>query len=72
MAEYRKVEYRIGKNGKITEKVIDGTGENCLETTETIEKDLGKIENRELLPEYYENEDNINNFNENNQQIDRQ
>jgi len=72
MAEYRKVEYRIGKNGKITEKVIDGTGENCLETTETIEKDLGKIENRELLPEYYEDEDNINNFNENTQQIDRQ
>jgi len=71
MAEYRKVEYRIGKDGKITEKVIDGTGESCTETTEKIEKDLGTIEARELLPEYYENEENLTNFGDETQQIDR-
>ncbi len=71
MAEYRKVEYRIGKDGKITEKVIGGTGENCTETTEQIEKELGTIEDRELLPEYYESEENTINLGDENQQIDR-
>ena len=71
MAEYRKVEYRIGKDGKITEKVIGATGENCTETTEKIEKDLGTIEERELLPEYYESGENLTNFGDENQQIAR-
>ena len=71
MAEYRKVEYRIGKDGKITEKVIGATGENCTETTKKIEKDLGTIAERELLPEYYESGENLTSFGDENQQIDR-
>ncbi|AFZ12888.1 hypothetical protein Cri9333_2009 [Crinalium epipsammum PCC 9333] len=59
MAEYQKVEYRIGKDGKITEKVINATGSNCTQTTETIEKSLGEVSSQELLPEYYEDSENL-------------
>ena len=53
MAEYQKIEYRIGKDGKITETVLEGvSGEQCLELTREIEDRLGEVENRELLPEY--------------------
>jgi hypothetical protein len=54
MAEYQKIEYRIGKDGKITETVINASGASCTNTTSGIEKALGEIENQELLPEYYE------------------
>ncbi|HEY9691645.1 MAG TPA: DUF2997 domain-containing protein [Oculatellaceae cyanobacterium] len=59
MAEYQKVEYRIGKDGKITEKVINATGSTCTQTTETIEKALGEVSSQELLPEYYEDSENL-------------
>ena len=54
MAEYQKIEYRIGKDGKITETVINTSGSSCTSTTSGIEKALGEVENQELLPEYYE------------------
>lgn len=54
MSEYQKIEYLIGKDGKITEKVIGGSGETCVSTTSGVEAALGSVENRELLPEYYE------------------
>ncbi|MFN6324815.1 MAG: DUF2997 domain-containing protein, partial [Aphanizomenon sp.] len=60
MAEYQKVEYRIGKDGKIVERVLNVTGSSCVETTKSLEKSLGEIESQELLPEYYEGEENIN------------
>jgi len=59
MAEYQKIEYRIGKDGTITETVIGATGSRCTETTKEIEADLGKVENQELLPEYYEGEETL-------------
>lgn len=59
MAEYRKIEYRIGKDGKITETVLNATGQSCTETTAGMEKSLGKVESRELLPEYYQDEENV-------------
>ncbi|NER93925.1 MAG: DUF2997 domain-containing protein [Symploca sp. SIO1B1] len=59
MAEYQKIEYRIGKDGKITETVINATGTGCTDTTSEIEKALGEIDERELLPEYYEGDENI-------------
>lgn len=59
MAEYQKIEYRIGKDGKITEKVIDATGSSCVEATTEIEKALGKVDSKKLLPEYYEGEENL-------------
>ena len=58
MAEYQKIEYRISNDGKITETVINASGTSCVDTTANIEKALGKVEDRELLPEYYEGEEN--------------
>ncbi len=60
MAEYQKIEYRISKDGKITETVVNASGSSCTETTSGIEKALGAVEDRELLPEYYEGEENLN------------
>ncbi|MBD2452010.1 DUF2997 domain-containing protein [Nostoc sp. FACHB-152] len=59
MAEYQKIEYRIGKNGKITETVIGASGASCTSTTSGIEDALGEVETQELLPEYYEGEENV-------------
>ncbi|MEQ8958784.1 MAG: DUF2997 domain-containing protein [Coleofasciculus sp. C2-GNP5-27] len=59
MAEYQKIEYRIGKDGKITETVIGATGSRCTETTKGIEADLGEVETQELLPEYYEGDETL-------------
>lgn len=59
MAEYRRIEYRIGKDGKIVETVLNATGTGCTETTSGIEQALGKVESQELLPEYYQGEENL-------------
>ena len=59
MNEYQKIEYRIGKDGKITETVINASGSSCTSTTSEIEKALGEVESQELLPEYYEGEENL-------------
>ncbi len=59
MAEYQKIEYRIGKDGKIIEKILNITGSSCVETTKGIEKSLGEIETQELLPEYYQDDELI-------------
>ncbi len=61
MAEYQKIEYRIGKDGKISEKVIDGSGSSCINTTQDVEAALGKVDARELLPEYYQGEEYLTN-----------
>ena len=58
MAEYQKIEYRIGKDGKVIETVIDGSGETCTLATQDLEASLGKVESRELLLEYYDGADN--------------
>jgi hypothetical protein len=57
MPEYQRIEYRIGKDGKITETVIGAAGASCTETTQAIEQALGTVENQELLPEYYSQEE---------------
>lgn len=59
MAEYQQIEYRIGKDGKVTEKVINATGNSCTQTTSELEKALGTVEAQELLPEYYEGDENL-------------
>jgi Protein of unknown function (DUF2997) len=53
MAEYQKIEYRIGKDGKIIETVLNASDSSCIETTAAIEQALGQIASRELLPEYH-------------------
>jgi hypothetical protein len=52
MAEYQKIEFLIGQDGKVTEKVLNGSGETCTLATVNLEASLGEIESRDLLPEY--------------------
>ena len=59
MSEYQKIEYRIGKDGKITETVLGGSGESCTNATSGIENALGKVESQDLLPEYYDGDENL-------------
>lgn len=56
MAEYQRVEYRIGKDGKVSETVINASGSSCTATTSGIEQTLGEVESQDLLPEYYDEE----------------
>lgn len=49
MADYQTVEYRIGKDGKVTETVLNG-GASCTEITSEIERAIGTIESQEWLP----------------------
>ncbi|MCZ2203125.1 DUF2997 domain-containing protein [Cylindrospermopsis raciborskii] len=53
MAEYQRIEYRIDKQGRLVEKVLNGNGSSCTETTRKVEENIGEVERRELLPEYY-------------------
>lgn len=59
MAEYQKIEYRIGKDGKIIETVLNASGSSCTSTTQGIEQALGEVTAQELLPDYYEREENL-------------
>ena len=54
MSQYQRIEYLIGKDGKIVERAIDISGRECIAITAEIESNLGKVETRELLPTYYE------------------
>jgi hypothetical protein len=54
MSQYQRIEYLIGKDGKIVERAIDISGSECVAITAEIETNLGKVEVRELLPNYYE------------------
>jgi hypothetical protein len=57
MAEYQKIEYRLGKDGTIVETVLNVSGASCMEATAAIEQALGTVESRELLPSYDEGEE---------------
>ncbi|MBW4578068.1 MAG: DUF2997 domain-containing protein [Tildeniella nuda ZEHNDER 1965/U140] len=59
MAEYQKIEYRIGKDGKVIETVLNAAGTSCTTTTAAIEQALGTVESQEFLPAYYEGEENL-------------
>ena len=59
MAEYQKIEYRIGKDGKIIETVLNASGSSCTNTTAGIEQALGEVASQELLPDYYEREEEL-------------
>lgn len=48
------IEYLIQPDGTIIERVINGEADSCLTATSAIEAELGVVEQRQLLPEYYE------------------
>jgi hypothetical protein len=54
MSQYQRIEYLIGKDGKIVERAIAMSGNECLAVTAPLESQLGKIETRDLLPSYYQ------------------
>ena len=54
MSQYQRIEYLIGKDGKIVERAIDISGSECVAITAEIEANLGKVETRELLSNYYD------------------
>ncbi len=54
MSQYQRIEYLIGKDGKIVERAIDISGSECVAITAEIESNLGKVETRKLLPNYFE------------------
>jgi hypothetical protein len=61
MSQYQRIEYLIGKDGKIVERAVDMTGSECVAIAAEIESNLGKVETRQLLPNYYETpEQNLN------------
>jgi hypothetical protein len=55
MNENRQIEYLIKPDGTIIERVINGSDQSCLSLTSAIETALGEVLDRELQPEYYEN-----------------
>lgn len=59
MSQYQRIEYLIGKDGKIVERAIDISGSECVALTAAIESNLGKIETRELLSSYYETSEQV-------------
>ena len=59
MAEYQRIEYRIGKDGTISETVTDGLGPSCTDATQDLEAALGTVEQREFKPEYYDGDEAI-------------
>lgn len=57
MTQYQRIEYRISKDGTVTESVLNGTGTSCTTTTAGVEQALGQVESQNLLPEYYTNDE---------------
>ena len=64
MSQYQRIEYLIGKDGKVVERAIDISGGECVAITAEIESNLGKVESRELLSNYYENSEQSYEHNE--------
>jgi hypothetical protein len=59
MTEYQRIEYRIGSDGKVTERVLNGRDDRCVVSTNELETALGEVEQREYLPEYRESENAV-------------
>jgi hypothetical protein len=60
MSQYQRIEYLIGKDGKVVERAVD-MGSECVAVTSEIESSLGNVVSRDLQPSYYNNhEQNIN------------
>jgi hypothetical protein len=57
--EMDELEITIDKDGNVTVKVVDGKGDRCVKLTRDLEIALGLVEARDLQPEYYEDEDDV-------------
>ncbi len=54
-AQKKELEITIGPDGNVSVRVKCGDGTTCVDDTKFLEAALGgQVENRELLPEYYD------------------
>ena len=58
-AEMDELEITIDKDGNVTVKVVGGEGDRCVKLTRDLEVALGLVESRDLQPEYYEDEQDV-------------
>ncbi len=49
-----RIMFRINQDGNVTEEVQGVTDGTCIDITKKIEDILGKVNARELKPEYYQ------------------
>ena len=50
----QRIIFRINQDGNVTEEVQGVTNNTCMDITKEIEETLGKVNARELKPEYYQ------------------
>jgi len=50
----QRIIFRISQDGNVTEEVQGVTNDTCIDITKKIEETLGKVNARELKPEYYQ------------------
>ncbi|WAC04933.1 MAG: DUF2997 domain-containing protein [Methanoregula sp.] len=54
LLEPQELEIIINREGNIEVRVRGSKGDQCLEITRGLEESIGKLEQREYSPEYYE------------------
>ena len=50
----QRIVFRIDQDGNVTEEVQGVTDGTCVNITEEIEDNLGKVQTRSFKPEYYQ------------------
>ena len=50
----QRIIFRINQDGNVTEEVQGVTNNTCIDITKEIEETLGKVNARELKPEFYQ------------------
>ena len=55
----KELDITIDREGRVRIAVRGGHGEDCIGLTGRIEEEIGVVEERTLLPEYYEQTENI-------------
>tara|TARA_B100000287_G_C20277219_1_gene640460 strand:- start:298 stop:498 length:201 start_codon:yes stop_codon:yes gene_type:complete len=50
----QRIIFRIDQDGNVTEEVEGVTDGTCVNITEELEDNLGKVETRSFKPEYYQ------------------
>ena len=53
----REIIFKIGKDGQTTIEVNGACGEECKDLTKPFEERLGVVEDTELKPEFYEEQE---------------
>ena len=55
----QRIIFRIDQDGNVTEEVQGVSDGTCIDITKHIEDQLGKVTNRDLKPEYYQQQKNV-------------